>query len=89
MLKPPKSSQKIQLDEQLNIIIIAGAHCLNQTPLFPIKRHISTIKRFCKGLGERSSRVNLFIRPKGDWETLSWFQSFTTDTLVAVDKPPS
>ena len=77
------------LDSKLNIIIIAGAHCLNQTPLFSIRHHISTIKRFLQGLSERSSRVNFFIRPKGHWETLSWFQSFTTDTLVAVDKPPN
>ena len=89
MLKPPKSFQRVQLDSKLNIIIIAGAHCLNQTPLFSIRHHVSTIKRFLQGLSERSSRVNLFIRPKGHWETLSWFQSFTTDTLVAVDKPPS
>ena len=89
MLQRPEFFQKIDSNSKLNVVIIAGAHSLNQTPLFSLKHHELAIKRLIQGLSERKSQVNLFIRPKGHWETLSWFQRFATDTLVAVDKPPN
>lgn len=89
MLPRPGSFQRLEPNSKINVILIAGAHKLNQAPVFPLKDHKETIRTFIVGLNDRRRNINLFIKPKGGWETFSFFQELTSIKLNETSKSPS
>jgi hypothetical protein len=89
MLPRPGSFQRLEPTSKIHVILIAGAHKLNQAPVFPLKDHKETISNFITGLNSRRENINLLIRPKGGWETFSFFQELTSIKLNETSKSPS
>jgi hypothetical protein len=89
MLSPPRAFQGFNPNSKINVILIAGAHKLNQAPIFPIKAHKKTIQKLLIGLNERRDIIDFHIRPKGGWESLSFFQDLTKIKLKETPYSPS
>ena len=89
MLSELGTFQRFYPSQKLNVILIAGAHRLNEAPIYPIAQYIDTIQRLILGLSDRKKRVNLLVRPKTTWETFDWYQSLTKQKLRRANVGPS
>lgn len=89
MLSKPSKIFKFEEGEKQNIVIISGAAKINQMPMFDIDAHEQTVINLLNGLKLREEYVNIFVRPKGHWTSISWFQQFCNTNLHEAPKSPA
>lgn len=85
----PPFNENFDPSEDLNVVIIGTARRLRDFSLLNQQAHVQCYSDILAELQKINFKINIFFRPKKNWETLEWFRGVTEFDIPEAPFSPS